>query len=165
MNLYIALFLFLISVLTLIWGYRSGMRHNGRNKQNDAYFVMSLSTCIWSGSLAIMMLCPPEQSAVFAAVSIWGAANFAVQLLLFMLSLYGDTLLYKVMYVLVPLGAMIVWMLRVFGDSYDMGETKYGIFCPRSKKSPHINNFIRNMDKVKKNYLYLIIKFAIIYHE
>lgn len=128
MNLYIALFLFLISVLTLIWGYRSGMRHNGRNKQNDAYFVMSLSTCIWSGSLAIMMLCPPEQSAVFAAVSIWGAANFAVQLLLFMLSLYGDTLLYKVMYVLVPLGAMIVWMLRVFGDSYDMVETKYGIF-------------------------------------
>ncbi|MBQ6886026.1 MAG: response regulator [Lachnospiraceae bacterium] len=135
MNLYIALFLFLISFLILIWGYWAGMRHNGRNKQNDAYFVMSLSTCVWSGSLALLMVCTKEQSGIFVAASLWGVVNFTVQLLLFMLTLYGDTLLYKVMYILCPLTGMIVWALRVFGNSYEIVETQYGFFykdkvCP-----------------------------------
>lgn len=67
------------------------MIHNGRNKQNDAYFVMSLSTCIWCASLAPMLL-------------------------------------YKVMYVLVPILGMIVWALRVYGETYEIVETKYGYF-------------------------------------
>lgn len=128
MNLYIALFLFLISFSSLLWGYSAGMRHNGRNKQNDAYFVMSLCTFIWSGSLAIMMLCPAEQSYFWAAVSLFGVTNFTVQMFLFMLTLYGNTMLYKVMYILVPFFGMVVWGMRVFGDSYEMVETKYGFF-------------------------------------
>ena len=128
MNLYIALILFLCSFLILMWGYKVGMRHNGRNKQNDAYFVMSLSNCIWSAPLAIMMLCPQEQCSFWVAVSLWGVVNFTVQLLLFMLTLYGDTLLYKIMYFLVPALGIVVWALRVFCDSYEIVETKYGYF-------------------------------------
>ena len=45
MNLYIALFLFIIS-FDIAVRFKAGMLHNGRNKQNDAYFVMSLSTSI-----------------------------------------------------------------------------------------------------------------------
>ena len=128
MNLYIALFLFAGSFLILLWGFWAGMMHNGRNKQNDAYFVMSLSTCIWIASLAIMMLCPEEQSGFFAAASIWGATNFSVQLLLFMLTLYQNTLLYKVTHILCPLLGNVIWLVRVVCDSYDMVETGYGFF-------------------------------------
>lgn len=128
MNLYIALFLFLNSFLILIWGFKAGMMHNGRNKQNDAYFVMSLSTCMWTGSLAIMMLCPKEQSRFFAALSLWGAIHFTVQLFLFMLILFVNMRLYKVLNFFSVLFGCIVWALRVFGDSYDIVETKYGFF-------------------------------------
>ncbi|MBO5209892.1 MAG: response regulator [Lachnospiraceae bacterium] len=128
MNLYIALFLFIISFLILLWGFKAGMLHNGRNKQNDAYFVMSLSTSIWTGSLALMMLCTKEQSYIFAAASIWGALNFTVQVLLFMLSLHAESKLYKVMFVLCPLAGTIVWAARVFGNGYIMVETEYGYF-------------------------------------
>lgn len=128
MNLYIALFLFTLSFIILLWGFKAGMLHNGRNKQNDAYFVMSLSTCIWTGSLALMMLCPEEQCYIFAAASIWGALNFTVQVLLFMLSLHAESRLYKVMYVLCPLVGTIVWVARVVGDGYIMVETEYGYF-------------------------------------
>ncbi len=128
MNLYIALFLILGSFLILLWGFQAGMMHNGRNKQNDAYFVMSLAACIWIASLAIMMLCPKEQSNIWAAISIWGATNFTIQLFLFLLSLYKDTLLYKIMYILIPALGTVFWLLRVFGNSYVMIETKYGFF-------------------------------------
>lgn len=128
MNLYIALFLFAISFLILLWGFKAGMLHNGRNRQNDAYFVMSLSTCVWTGSLALMMLCPKEQSFIFAAASIWGALNFTVQVLLFMLSLHAESRLYKVMYFLCPLVGTIVWAMKVFGGGYIMVKTEYGYF-------------------------------------
>ncbi|MDD6812215.1 MAG: ATP-binding protein [Lachnospiraceae bacterium] len=126
MSLYIALFLFAISILILIWGFKAGMLHNGRNKQNDAYFIMSLSVCMWTGSLAMMMLCPKEQAVFYVALSIWGVIQFTVQVLLFMLALYAESRFYKIMRVLCPLVGMLVWAARVFGNGSILVETKFG---------------------------------------
>lgn len=128
MNLYISLFLVVISFFILYWGVRSGMLHNGRSRQNDAYFIMCMSTWIWAGSLALMMICPKEHSVFLAAASTWGSVNFTLQVFLFMLVIYRNSLLYKVMYVVAPLLGTIVWFFRAFGHGYDLVESKYGLF-------------------------------------
>ncbi len=128
MNIYIALFLFLASFLILIWGFRAGMMHNGRNKLNDAYFVMSLSTCVWAASLALMMITPREYCYVLAAVSVFGAMSFAVQIFLFMIAFKVDGTKYMYFRIITPLIGGLICLWRALDGGIELADTKYGTF-------------------------------------
>lgn len=128
MNLYISLLLFSVSFLVLIQGIRVKWFNNRHSKQNNAYFIMSLSTFVWAGSLAIMMFCPREHSFFYANISVLGAVSFVMSVLVFMLTFYQESQSYRFLHIFCPILGGAIWLLRFAGDGYIMVETEYGLF-------------------------------------
>lgn len=126
MNIYLSLILLCIAFIVLQLGFRTWWKNRGI-KQHFEFFCMSAMTFIWAGSQAVLMVCPREHSYIFMTTTAFGASLFGVCTFLFVLSISGDSKVYRAARIVCPVFGIAVAATRAAGDGAVLAETSWGL--------------------------------------
>lgn len=90
------------------------------------YICMSVCNFFWAAPLSLMILGSGKHAVVLSYISMLGAIEFAMSLLVFMLTFYEDYLTFKILRFLCPILGFVVVTIRTLTGGIEIVETEYG---------------------------------------